>query len=133
MRDMKNFNLSMLAKQGWRLLNETSPLVSAIMKAKYFPSTQFLDAKLGTNPSYAWRRIMAAMDIVKAGTRRKIGNGLSTKVWNVPWLPNVENGILTTDVHDQLKDITVNNLMNSEERKWDLDVLKDICNIGMWN
>lgn len=58
--DLKKFNLSMLAKQGWRILNASNPLVTAIMKAKYFPNTDFLNAQLGSNPSYAWRSIMSA-------------------------------------------------------------------------
>lgn len=43
-RSLKNFNVAVLTKQGWRILNECNPLVSAIMKAKYFLSTDFLHA-----------------------------------------------------------------------------------------
>ncbi|KAL8100316.1 hypothetical protein AgCh_032534 [Apium graveolens] len=80
-RNLKKFNLAMLAKQGWRILNESNTLVAAIMKAKYFPTTDFLSAQLGSNPSYVWRSIMSAQEIVKMGTRRKIGNGAYTKFW----------------------------------------------------
>lgn len=52
MRDLRIFSVSLLAKQGWRLLNKTNPLVTAIMKAKYYPNTNFLSAKSGPNPSY---------------------------------------------------------------------------------
>ena len=31
-RDMKIFNAALLAKQSWRLLTETNPLLSAILK-----------------------------------------------------------------------------------------------------
>ncbi|XP_074323203.1 uncharacterized protein LOC141660141 [Apium graveolens] len=57
--------------KGWKLLKESSPLVFAVMKAKYYPNTSFLDAKVGSNPSYTWRSIMAAIDVIKAGTRKK--------------------------------------------------------------
>lgn len=70
--------------------------MSATLKAKYYPKSSSLEAEVGNNPSYVWRGIMAAMDIVKAGTRRKIGNGESTKVWDDSWLPDKENGFLTT-------------------------------------
>lgn len=39
-RDLKDFNLTLLAKQGWRLQTYTN--------------------SLGNNPSYAWHSIMAA-------------------------------------------------------------------------
>ena len=55
-------------------------------------------AKLGSNPSYLWSSIMAAQDIVKEGSRRRIGNGENTKVWNTPWLPGQGNGLMTTDI-----------------------------------
>lgn len=125
---MISFNLSMLSKQGWKLINETNPLVSAIMKVKYYPRTSFLQAEMGRNRSYAWRSMMEAMEVVKAGTRIKIGNGLSTNIWSVPWLPNVKNGFLSTAIPNQFCDVLVNGFMNSEEHKWDMDVIDDVCN-----
>lgn len=127
-RSLCNFNVAMLAKQGWRILNESNPLVTAIMKAKYFPSTDFQNAQLGTSPSYVWRSIMCAQETVKKGARRKIGDGLNTKVWNVQWLPGLENGCLTIPMPVHLQDIVVQNLMCLEKREWDIEVLCDICN-----
>lgn len=51
LRELRKFNLAMLAKQGWRLLKERNLLVSEVMKAKYYPRLCFLDAKVGANPS----------------------------------------------------------------------------------
>lgn len=34
---LSKFNKAMLAKQGWRLLNNVNPLVTNLMKARYFP------------------------------------------------------------------------------------------------
>lgn len=70
---------------------------------------------------------MAALDAIKAGARRKIGNGLDTNVWSMPWLPSVDNGFLITPMLEQLRDITVRNLMEMEANRWDLDVLNDLC------
>lgn len=95
-RELKQFNLAMLAKQGWRLVNNDNPLVTNMMKARYFPNGDFLNATLGENPSYMWRSILSAQEFVKQGCRKRIGNGDSTKVWKVPWLPCTDNGMLTT-------------------------------------
>ncbi|XP_074325881.1 uncharacterized protein LOC141663935 [Apium graveolens] len=119
---LQTFNTAMLAKQGWRILTEVNPLVITILKAKYFPDDDFLNAQVGSNPSYVWRSIMSAHYAVKVGTRRRIGDGLGTRVWSVPWLPDREDGYLTTPVLSQLQDITVKGFMNTDGTNWDMDV-----------
>lgn len=128
-RDLRQFNLAMLAKQCWRLIQCSNTLVSTVIKAKYYPYTSFLQAKMGHSPSYVWRSLMEAMEVVTAGARRKIGNGIDTKVWHVPWLPDVSGGCLTTQMPDYLKDITVRNLMDSTGKNWDMDLIDDIFNV----
>ena len=46
-RDLKLFNLALLAKQGWRLQTNTSSLFYRVYKAKYFPRCDFLEVNLG--------------------------------------------------------------------------------------
>lgn len=53
-KKLRHFNISMLAKQAWRLVNNTNPLLTKVMQARYFPGSDFLNAKLGINPSYVW-------------------------------------------------------------------------------
>lgn len=71
---------------------------------------------------------MEAKEVVKAGVRRSIGNGKDTRVWHVPWLPSKDNGCLTTEMPDHLKDITVNSLMDATGSRWDMDVIEDVFN-----
>lgn len=127
-KNLQQFNIAMLAKQGWRLLNDSNPLVTSIIKAKYFPKTDFLNAKLGDNPSYMWRSIFAAQEVIKQGCRRSIGTGRDTFVWKVPWLPCTENGYLTTSMHQELESLKVCGLMEVHQRKWDNEILNDLFN-----
>ncbi|XP_074346113.1 uncharacterized protein LOC141684875 [Apium graveolens] len=126
MRETRKFNLSMLAKQGWWLLKETNSLVSAIMKAKYYPNFSFLNATVGTNPSYAWRSIMAAIDVVKVGARKRIGNGRDTRIWGDPWLPDIVDGYVRTPMHVQLQQSSVHGLIQEDACLWDFDIIQDI-------
>ncbi|KAL1827804.1 hypothetical protein ACET3Z_006216 [Daucus carota] len=126
LRELRKFNLSMLAKQGWRLLKGSNPLASAIMKAKYYPNSSFLDAEVGTNPSYVWRSILASIEVIKAGARKRIGNGRDTCIWGVPWLPEVNNGYVMTPMPVQLQDSRIHSLMQDDGRRWDYDVINDI-------
>jgi predicted DNA-binding transcriptional regulator AlpA len=86
-RDLHAFNLALLAKQVWRLTQNSESLLYRVYKAKYFPSCSFLNAKIGSNPSFIWRSFLGARDLVKEGSKWKVGNGCSIRVWEDNWLP----------------------------------------------
>ena len=85
-RDLKSFNLALLAKQGWRLQTNSSSIFSRVYKAKYFPNGDFVDAKVGKKTSFVWRSIVAAQHLVKCGLRWQVGDGCSIWVWQDQWL-----------------------------------------------
>ncbi|XP_074362367.1 putative mitochondrial protein AtMg00310 [Apium graveolens] len=60
----------------WRLVNNLDSLVMELMKARYYAHTDLLNADIGTNPSYMWRSIFAAQQVIRQGCRRKIENGV---------------------------------------------------------
>ncbi|CAM8920955.1 unnamed protein product [Rhodiola kirilowii] len=66
-KKMELMNLAFLAKQGWRIGTEPDLLVSKLFKARYFPNTDFLNAVKGSSPSFAWRGIHDALDIIRHG------------------------------------------------------------------
>ena len=53
-RDIHAFNLVVLAKQAWRLNQDTQSLFFRVYKARYFPNCSFMEAALGHNPSFVW-------------------------------------------------------------------------------
>lgn len=74
-KDLQNFNLTLLAKQGWRLFQDETSLLHKLLKAKYFPHTSFIQAGLCRCPSYTWKGIWEARKWLVAGCQWRIGNG----------------------------------------------------------
>jgi hypothetical protein len=85
-KSLSAFNLSMLGKQGWRVMTNPDILISKIYKVRYFPRCDFLDAKLGHNPSFVWRSICNSKFILRAGSRWRIGSGRNIPLFNENWL-----------------------------------------------
>jgi hypothetical protein len=56
-------------------------MLSRILKAKYYPKSDFLHAKPGQNISYTWRSIQKAGWILKKGGLWTVGNGKSINIW----------------------------------------------------
>jgi hypothetical protein len=86
-RDIELFNIAMLAKQAWCILQNNEALSSRILKAVYFSNSEFLDASLGSAPSQVWRATFEGKEARKLGLIRRIGSGEDTHAWNQNWLP----------------------------------------------
>ncbi|XP_074298826.1 putative mitochondrial protein AtMg00310 [Silene latifolia] len=67
-------------KQVWRLMTETEGLWARLMRAWYYPGGNVMSAVLGNHLSYVWRGILEARELLRGGWRRRIGDGLTTKV-----------------------------------------------------
>lgn len=64
-RNIHDFNIALLGKQGWRLLQFPEKLVSKAYKARYYPHGSFLNAKLEHNPNYIWRSVVKSQSLLK--------------------------------------------------------------------
>ena len=60
LRDIRSFNLAMLARQGWQMLQDQGSLLSRCFKAKYFPRCSFMEALDCLNSSYVWKSLLVA-------------------------------------------------------------------------
>uniref|UniRef100_A0A803PRX8 Reverse transcriptase zinc-binding domain-containing protein n=1 Tax=Cannabis sativa TaxID=3483 RepID=A0A803PRX8_CANSA len=122
---LRDFNLAMLSKQGWRLLFRHDSMVGKVFKARYYPQGDYLSAELGSNPSFIWSSIFVATDIVKAGLRKRIGAGLTVQITTDPWLPTSDRATPILVVQG-LENFSVNCLFQANSRSWDVEVVRDL-------
>lgn len=66
-RYMHLFNLALLAKQGWRLLQNPNSLCERVIKSKYYPHENLLDTVFASDASPVWRGIEEGLDLLKKG------------------------------------------------------------------
>lgn len=68
-------------------MQEPNSVAATILKAKYFPHSSFLEALLGTKPSFAWMSIYNAKELLSKGLLWRVGDGRLIKVWGEKRLP----------------------------------------------
>jgi hypothetical protein len=100
-RDLEFFNLALLAKQGWRLIQNPDSLVAKIMMVKYYPNSTFLEASIGRKPSYAWRSIWNSRKLLTEGLIWRVGDGKSIRIWEDLWLPRARPAFSPVSVLDR--------------------------------
>ena len=121
-RDIEIFNLALLARQAWRVLNDPELLSAQILKAAYFPASDILNAELGSHPSQIWQAILDGRDILAQGIIRRIGDGETTMIWEKNWIPR--EGVkrpITSLIPDP--PLRVIELIDSSNARWREDVV----------
>ena len=125
-RDLKAFNLALLAKQWWRMLQSPNSLVHKVFKAKYVKTGSFSEAELGRRPSYAWRSMLAARKVVDSGSRWCRGNGERVHIWKDRWIPSPESFKVTSPIGGYTGMEKVSTLLDTDRRSWDVAKVKTI-------
>ena len=125
-RDLKAFNLLMLAKQGWRLLHDNNSLVFQCLKARYFPRTHLFDAKESPNCSFVWKSIVATFPIWKSGCCWRVGNGHSIRNLGDKWIPNYLTNAPLHLLMDEVREMTVAKLIDQDLHAWRSDFIMDM-------
>jgi hypothetical protein len=107
------------------MTNQNS-LVSRLFKAKYFPSSSFLNSKIGHNPSFVWRSICQAKFILRAGNRWCIGDRINIPVWNENWLRDGSCLVPPTTYPPFIDHLCVADIINPEDKSWNIPLITSI-------
>lgn len=113
------FNQALLGKQDWRLLEFPNSLIARMLKARYFQDSNFMEAQMGSYPSYTWRSLVWGIELLHHCSRWCIGNGQAIRVYNDAWIPKER----FFRVHSQ-PTLPLNSLVNSlisEGGCWDVE------------
>ncbi|CAL1404049.1 unnamed protein product [Linum trigynum] len=123
-RNLFGFNTALLARQVWSIHQRPQSLVARILQAKYYKKTTILEAAVGHHPSYIWRSLMSAQELLNEGIRWRIGNGASVQIWGDKWLPESTPAFVTSAPMGLPVDAKVRDLISPELDQWDETVVE---------
>ncbi|KAL5750852.1 hypothetical protein ACOSP7_025455 [Xanthoceras sorbifolium] len=86
-RYLFDFNQSLLAKQGWRLLIYPNSLAARVMKGMYFPNSDFLQAKDKSQSSFIWKSFLWGCTLLEKGLRWGVRGGKNIRIYHDRWIP----------------------------------------------
>ncbi|KAH1032176.1 hypothetical protein J1N35_044350, partial [Gossypium stocksii] len=129
-QNLDKFNIAILAKQGWRLINFPNSLLARFLKAKYYPNSKFLNAQLGNLPSLTWKSIWVAKGLLKKGLCWRIGIGDRISVWNDLWISSDEaDKLQNQNKNENIK--LVSDLIEGVNRTWKTNIIVNTFNVDI--
>ena len=124
-REFEKFNLALFGKHGWRLLIHPDTLCSRVLKGKYFPNGDFMQAHAPASASATWKAIIAGRTALQTGLIKRVGNGESISVWNDTWIPTTTYLKPTgRQGNDHIE--RVSELIDHQSGTWDVEVVRRI-------
>ncbi|XP_048605821.1 uncharacterized mitochondrial protein AtMg00310-like [Brassica napus] len=128
-RMIHEFNLALLAKQLWRLVQFPNSLVARVLKGRYYRLSSPLRVNSASSPSYVWTSISTARMLLLLGNRQKIHSGYEVKVWEDPWIPTTHARPavpVAPIIHPNMR---VSDLINQGTKEWDVGLLENYVNL----
>lgn len=117
-RGVSDFNECLMGKQYRRLMTGKPSLFQRVFKSRYYPRTSIREARLGYTPSYAWRSILGAKELIDEGSRWRIGNGQQVNIMGDNWIPDLPG----FKIHEHVRGIgvadKVSELIDVDLRCW---------------
>ena len=125
-RDLECFNMAMLAKQGWRLVQNLDSLVAKVFHEKYYGGESFLNSRLGPRPSYAWQSIWNAKKLLQEGLLWRVGDGKSINIWGARWVLSPSSYAIQSPIRILEREAKVSALVDNSTMWWNISLVKSI-------
>ena len=121
-RDLHAFNISLLSKQSWRIINNPDALWVKILKARYFPHCSLYDAVKGSRASWVWNSILKGREAIITNARWQVHNGKKIDVWRDAWVPGIEGGkVIPTTLNNRFTALSVSKLIDEDTGEWNIN------------
>jgi len=94
-RDLYTVNKSLLTQAAWNIATQKNPMLSAVLKAKYYPDSSFWTSTATGTKSIFWSSILQVKKELNNNSALQIHSG-NTFIWSAPWCPLWDN------IHDHM-------------------------------
>ena len=125
-KEIEKFNDALLAKQVWRLINNTDSLCHRVFKAQFFPDCSILDAKDSISGSYAWKSIIGARNVIRKGMVWHIETGEVVRIKEDGWLPGRANCSVISPLPSLAPNVKVSSLIDPDRVAWRTKVVQQL-------
>lgn len=123
-RDIATFSDALLAKIGWRIIQQPSSLLAQILLGKYARNSSFLECTAPSSMSHGWRSILAGREILKKGLGWIVGCGDKIRIWQDPWLSCETPMRPFGPANESNTDLCVSDLLCPLSNTWDRDKIQ---------
>ena len=123
------FNLALLAKQLWRLVQFPDSLVARVLRGRYYRLSSPLRVDSPSSPSYVWTSISAARKLLLLGIRQKVHSAYEVKVWEDPWIPTTPARPAVPVAPVMHPNMRVSDFVNQVTKEWDVHLLEQYVNL----
>ncbi|KAJ1386879.1 Endonuclease/exonuclease/phosphatase superfamily [Sesbania bispinosa] len=120
-KDFQHINTSLLAKQAWRASKNPDCLWVRILKALYFPNTDFMQATRKRGDSWVWASIMNGKDLIKRDGRWLVSTGSSIHISEDAWVSTGDR--VKTYEHSLI--ISVSEIIDLPNHSWNDSVIQE--------
>ncbi|KAA3453909.1 reverse transcriptase [Gossypium australe] len=125
-RDVRLFNLALIGRQVWRLINNKDTLCFKVLSSKYFPDGNIFKAKKVDKAFFTWSSIAAAAEALKDGFGWQVGNGDTINIQTDNWGMEGLNGDAIKGDCLNSNETSVKDLWLADRRSWNANKVKDV-------
>lgn len=125
-RDVRIFNQALLGRQAWRLIQFPESLCARILKAKYFPNCDLIDAVFPADTSQTWKGIEHGPQLLKEGLIWRIADGKRVKFWKDRWIPR-ESSFRVSGMKSRCRLRWASQFIIPEGNCWDEQLIRRVC------
>ncbi|GAU45071.1 hypothetical protein TSUD_85570 [Trifolium subterraneum] len=106
--------------------SESEIIGSKLIEAIYFPHSSLFETPLGYNPSFAWRSMWQARQILSLGCRWRIGSGDNIRVMHDPWLRGSANIWVPSPQPTDVYQFSVRDSLHENYKAWNIAKVRNL-------